>query len=440
MSGTPSEAEIQTQWKYSLVLLEKIRAIADTNIVGAAKALDNLMQSLEGEYTPTSLSAAASRFRSNLSSAVDSQRAREFLDPLLFEYAKFLGYPSSNTEEIAQYLARNFAENSKSVVSRGLTIASSGSLVGGSTGNGSLIRLSKDRWNKTLEGITPEVKTFTCIQDAASGARSHAEVFVCEGKTPSIDALNWANSGSGQNRFTVRALHAGSGEGGSLLRNSSFSVYNSASTPKFDGWSEVSGGSQISQNTASFYRSFPGATTDASLRINGGGGLVNIRQPLSSMRIGKLDTETPYLLSVAVNKTVGTAVGGTFTIRIGGVSVDTTITALSAGWNRINVPLTDNCWFESFNDGDIDVEIEWSSSTSGYLLVDDIVFSAWTEIDGSYFAIIGGTTPFLEQDKFTVTDTGGAPGTGIVNYWLWKAGYRTLPSSGSPTFTDPTIP
>lgn len=443
MSGTPTASEIQTQWKNSLIVLDRLRKVADSEYVGASGYFDDLLQTVEGEFTAVSLPASMARFRAGLSSMISQERAREILDPILREYARLLTWPETNPAEIAVRLRRYFVEQSASVASRGITFASTGTAGGSNVGNGVLLRLTTDNLGAGIEFATaPDVKEFRCIQDGGNGAKTHSERFEIKSKTRSFDSLDWNNAGSGLSGVTIDALHCGSGgANASILQNASFSTYSATATPKFAGWTEDAGGASVSQDTTNYYRSFPGATTDAALRMTAtGGGAITLRQPLSAMRVQRLDPNVPMVLSVMVNKTIGSAATGTFTIRLGGVEVDTAIASIGSNWQRITIPLTEDCWYEEFDNGAIDVELEWSSSGSGYLLVDDVILAPWTYVDGTWFALFGGTTPFLMRDVFTVTDTGGVSGTGIINYWLWRAGYETLPTSGSPTLTDPTVP
>lgn len=442
MSGTPTASEIQTQWKNALIILEKLRAIADSAYVGASGFFDDLDQVLEGTYTPASLTGAMSRFRAGLSQLVSDTTAREFLDPCLFEYARLLGWPQVNPADIARKLAEYFDANSQSTTSRAITFASTGTAGGSNVGNGVLLRLTVNQYNEPIENVTaPDTKTFRCIADASSGANRHAELFSVESLTSSPDWLGLGAAGSGISQRTIRALHCGTGEGGSWLRNGSFSTYSASATPKFDGWTEVSSGASLAQDAVNFYRSHPGASTDASLRMNATGGSdITIRQAFANLRVRQFNPDVPMVLSVMVNKTVGSGASGDVTLRIGSSSVDTSVASIGSGWQRITVPFTEDCWHALFNDGTIDVELTWEASGSGYLLFDDMILHPMTEIDGTYFALFGGSTPFVAKDLFTVADTGGTPGTGIINHWLWRAGYVSLPVDGSPTFADPTIP
>jgi hypothetical protein len=178
-----------------------------------------------------------------------------------------------------------------------------------------------------------------------------------------------------------------------------------------------------------------------SLKIASGGGTVTLKQPLTSMRVRRLDPTTPYFLRIMVNATAGSASGGNIVLRLGSKSITTSIASLSAGWNEIVLSTGQNCWFRQFNEEPMDVEIEWASSSSGYLLVDDAIFAPWDLIDGTYWCLrqnAASPTAWRVDDTLEFTDTGGAPATGKIQWWLWVSGYGYLPSSGSPTFTDPT--
>jgi len=85
------------------------------------------------------------------------------------------------------------------------------------------------------------------------------------------------------------------------------------------------------------------------------------------------------------------------------------------------------------------VELELASRTTGSLVLDDVNIDYWTNLDGLYYAALGGATPFIFNDFFTWTDalTGSE---GIMQYWWWRGGLGSLPSNnaGGETITDPT--
>jgi len=447
MSGTPSNAELQAQWKNIVDILETARVHADGTQFGAGGNVDVLIQSLEGEYTPEAVTAALSRLRANYAALVDPGTAAEFLTPILYDYGQILAAEASlgfgsayrNPQDLARALYEYFVAKSYTVQSRDITFDTTATAGGSNVGNGAMSRLTVDENGFDLEACHVEKKTFRCRQDQNSGVEEEAEVFEGSGTQSSQDALLRLAFGSGATA-TIPSHHAGTGRGGSLLNNSSFSTYDAAASPKFSGWTESAGGSYIAQDTVNYYRSHPGAQTDASLKITGGSGTVTLKQTLANMRATRLDPDAPYFLRVMLNKTTGSASGGTVTIRMGSASASVTIAGMSANWTELLIAPASASWFRQFNVDPFDIEIEWSSSSSGYLLVDDVLFAPWDLFDGTYWflrANAASPASWLVDDTLTFTDTGGT--SGIIQHWWWVAGFGYLPSTtGTPTLADPT--
>ena len=450
MSGTPTEAEVQTQWKNSVAILEATRNYADATVLGTGKLFDTLEQSLEGEFTPTAIANAVAAYRSGLSTLVDPSRAAGFLAPLLYEYAKLItttGNAYRNLNDLMRALYEHFKKNTLSVKSRAITYDTSAtlSIIATNVGNGTVSRLTVDENDYNIENCTVEKKLFRCRQDQNSGVLQGAEVFECAGTQASQDSLLRGSFGSGI-VTRLRATHAGSGSGGSLLSNSSFQTYSATATPRFSGWTLTAGAAaDATQDTTTYYRLYPGTTVGNSLKITTTGATVTLKQAITSMRISQLDPNTPYFLRVMVNK--GTASTGNFVLRLGASSVSTAVSTLAAGWNEIKIPLTSACWPRVFtyNDTPFDIEIEWSGTPTAaqVIYVDDAIFVPWDLIDGTYWNIRGANltadAPWKIDDTLEFTDTGGAPGTGKIQYWLWVAGlgYLRSKSDGTETFADP---
>ena len=443
MSGTPTEAEIQTQWTNVVRILEETRTEFDTNLAGASGSVDTLLQSLEGEYTPTALGNAVASFRDRCSSLVDQSTALEFLGPLLEEYAAILAADAtdgfgSNYQDLSSIfsaLYEWFHANSLTVESRAITYDSSATAGASNVGNGGMSRLHEDHNGYPLEFCHVERKIFRCRQDQNTGTKEHAELFEVAGSQPSRDALQRSSFGSGVRGF-LRAHHAGGGEGGSLLKNSSFSTYDVSATPRFAGWTESAG--VVTQDTTNYYRSHPGATTDASMVMTGGAGTITIKQTLDDMRISRIDPEVPYFCRIMVNG--DSASGGNVVLRMGTSETVVAISALTAGWDEVIIA-DDETWPRQFNEDPLDIEIAWESSTSGTLLIDDAIFAPWDLVDGTYWFLRANNTspvPWLVDDTLSFTDTGGAPATGKVQWWNFVAGLGYLPAAvGTPDITEP---
>lgn len=453
----PTEAEIQTQWKNEVNILEKTRVYVDDSLANAGGYLDVFAQSFEGEYIPISGAAFIQRTRALMSSAIDASQAAFVMENVLNEYAAILaasatlGFGSgyNTTRDLAAALYQWLHDNSDSVESRAITYTTP-SANGSNTGTADIIRLTTDRYGYAMEACHVEKKMLQCISDQNSGALKWAESYLLLGEAASFDGVRYGANGSGSSaRTLLRAKHAGTGAGGSLLTNSSFSDFSATATNKFTNWVATYGGAAVAadltQDTTNYYRSHPNASTDASCKISmdNAGDSITLKQTLTSMRVSRLDPNKPYFLRVMVNKTVGSAAGGSVTLKLGAnTTVTSTIAALSAGWDELVIPFDETCWLESFGQDSFDIEIAWSGGTSGFVLFDDAIFCEWDEVDGTYWLVHqGNASPVagLVGDEYYAVDSGGAPGTGILQYWFWRALGMYLPSDAStPTIADPT--
>jgi len=463
MSGEPNEASIQAQLVAAVDILETARLHADGTMAGAGGLFDTLIQALEGEYTPEALSGAVARLRSAYSSIIDPGAASEFLTPILYEYGAFmsrdasLGYGAGyrDVADLFTALYEWFVDKSLTVESRAITFDTS--VTASRAAGATLTRLTEDADGFNMEACHVEKKTFRCRTDQNNGAQEWAEVFEFLGTQASQDALLRASFGSGESsRSFLTCANAGTGNGGSLLNNASFSDYDATEADeRFDGWAQTYGGAavdaDVTQDTVNYYRSHPGASTDASLKIamDNVGDTLTLTQTLADMRIGRLDPDTPYYCRVMLNKTIGTAAGGTVTLTCGSKTAAITIASLGANWAELRIgdetlagaEDASDQWFRNFDSDGFGISISWAAGTGGYLLVDDFIFAPYTLIDGTYWALTQShataPAPNLVDDTLTVTDTGGAPTTGKIQWWLWTAGFGYLPSSVSPTLADP---
>lgn len=452
----PTEAEIQTQWKNAINVLEKTRAYADGSLALPGGYLDVLVQSFEGDYIPISGAAFVSRIRALLSSAIDSSQALAALEPVLYEYAAILrasgtlGYGSGfqTSRDVFAALYQWLHDNTGSVETRAITYTAV-SASGSNVGNAIVSRLTVDRYGYNLEACTVEKKMLKCISDQNSGAQKWAEVLEIAGSAAGFDGLLRGSNGSGDAARTIlRARHAGSGAGGSLLNNSSFSDFTStASSEKFKGWVETLTGAaalgDVTQDTTNYYRSHPNASTDASLKISmdSASDSVTLKQTLDDMRISRLDPNTPYFLRVMWNRSIGSGTGGTVSLKLGANTTVTAALAAQSGWQELVIPFDATCWLEEFGQNDFDIEIAWSAGTAGYVLFDDAILCPWDLVDGTYWLVRqNNAAPVanLIEDEYYAVDSGGAPGTGILQWWCWVSGLGYLPSNASPTIADPT--
>ncbi len=452
MSGTPSEAEVQAQFKAVVGALEAFRAHVDGTQAGAGGKWDTLLQALEGDYTPAELAQWTNTFRAQCSVLLSPGFAASALVPILMEYAGVIDRAASGvqgfgtgkrtTAELFRALYDWCVATGVYVTSRSITYDTSATAGGSNVGNGAMSRLTVDENGFDLEACNVERKLFKCVADQNSGVDATAEVFECIGEAASFDSVDRASFGSGTGaNVTILSHHAGNSRGGSLLTNSSFSTFDSTATPKFAGWTLASGAAgDITQDTTNYYRTHPGASVDASVKLTWGSATITLAQSLESMRVRKLDPDVPYVLRAMVNKSIGSGAGGTFTLRLGASSVDVALSGLSSGWSEVVLAFDEGLWFRNFNEADLTVEIEWATGTSGYLLVDDVILCPMDYIDGTYWFLRGNAASpvnWLIDDALAFTDTGGAPATAKLQWWLWVAGLGYLPNSGSSLIAEP---
>ena len=447
-SGAPTEDEVQSQWRKAVDIIDQTRVYAD-GLAGGGQEFDTLVQALEGDFTPDALSTWASAYREGLSQLVDPSIIFDAIAPCILEYGQVLktaGAIGSGYEDIVQLkiaIYEHFISASppEFVESRAMTY---GSQTVTGTGDGTISRLTVDENAFDLEACHAEKKVFRCRQDQNSGVKELAEVFEMVAETRSRDNLLHNSFGSGSSRSTlIQNRNGGSGtNGGSLLKNSSFSDYSVAATNDFTGWELVSG-TVPTQDTTNSYLTFPNAGTDASMQFSTS---ARLKQSLSDMRVsGGLNSFRPYFLRAMVNADIGvTASGGSFVLHLGNKSLSTAITAIAGnGWLEIKMPLDKDLWFKNFNEDDFNIEVEWTGASSGTLLVDDLIFSEWDAIDGTFWICrMNDATPvsWLVDDEIAFTDSQADTTKGKINYYLWRIGLGYLPhSTGSPTitFADP---
>jgi hypothetical protein len=376
MSGSPTEVQIRTQWTAAIALLEGIRAYADTSVVGDGALIDDLVIALKGEYTPQ-LVGVTNRMRAGLSALVSPGQAQAAFGPILLEYghriSKGGGYAQLSLLMGALY--DHFVDNSLYVLTRGISYDLTATAGGSNVGNGAMGRLTVDHGGFDLEACHVETKRFVCVADQNNGVKEEAEIFEFLGEASSSDNLQIGGGydtgklfGSGaQQKARIRSYHAGGGPGGSLLNNSSFSSYTATNSPKFNNWAETTNPTKVTQNTSLTYRSYPNATTEASMQLTGDSGTVLVTQTLANMRINRFE-DRPYALRVMCKCDTGVATGGDLIVTLGSTSQSFVVNTMrtTGGWIECILDFDADIWFQTFNEADISVTISWDTPTSGY--------------------------------------------------------------------------
>jgi hypothetical protein len=413
----PSESEIQTQLRYAVDVLDELRKAAGvTASTNTLDLIDTLQQALEGVYAGDTAGAA-----DNLKRALEGvfgQGSSLILGPLR-EWANSLSTeaPKLDPASVLDVIYDRMIASGDRIASRCITRGSPSLTAGpGGGGNGNLHRLSLDERTLALEACYAEAKVFRCTKDQTTGADKHEEEFAVSG---AVTARNpeLKRTGSGL-LTTIKAVSARN----SLLGNPSFSQYagTTAVPTSLTNWTVTTSIANFALDGTNYYRDFPGDTTPYALQIKAND---SITQRLD-LRRTRLDPNTPYFLQIAYNREVNSCNDGTLRIRLGGQTV-TVALAAQTGWNILKIAVDQNLWYRNFLEQNLDIVIALESSTTYDVLVDDVILVPMTAIDGAYYTLVGGSTPYLRDDYYTVTDSEiGA----VIQYWIWRLFGRYLPA------------
>ena len=432
MAGTPTWANIVDRLQAFADADNSARIFAQGTALGKYTTIEG--ESL-GDYGPVGNPAYTEGQRSLLSAALGPELLRAGLDPLLLDAGKVIGSPGSASSmsrlvrDFFNYMKDHGSENR--VESRDITFGTP-SPDGGNTGDGSVSRLTVDEFGLPLEACTAESKTAICREDSLYGPERGAELFEIHGEAPSPDQINRFVQGSGIAE-AIRVRHAGTGEGGSLLVNSSFdeALLAGETTGKVPGWVAESGDSGLSLNSDIFIAP-PGSADSES---NSLAATADFKLTQSIEEAGfTADVAQPYIISIRYKTSGGC--DGSLTLRMGSQTVAVAdLTGASGGWDELIFTPGTGLWPANFYEDRMDIEIEMASNTTGTLQIDHVIFAAMDQVDGTWYHLRGGATPFQLDDSYTWTDSEGTVGK-IQQMWI-AAGLGYLPSSTSPTIADP---
>lgn len=322
---------------------------------------------------------------------------------------------------------------------------------GSNVGTGTCVRLTDDEEGYDLEGWWPDTYTAKCVQDARQTGAAHEEVFELNGTTAAIDELKRTGSGLVTG---VRVKSVNAKDSAAYVKNPSWNQFTGtavAGAPAvptaLTSWSGYAALANFQNDLDITYRATPFDSTSASIRF-----LTNetLSQDLVTVGRARFDLNTPYYVDVAVYRR--DSCDGTLTITLGGVSRAVTMTTLANNaWTRVRLVATPgaNCWPANFNANGLTLSFVLSARTTGSLHLDDLIFAPFTRIGagrdarsgrgsmGTYVLFLGGVTPFVVGDTFTLTDTVGAT-RGVNQYWcaVGNQGYLPHTTGGTETWAD----
>jgi hypothetical protein len=447
-----AEADLQSEWKKLNFLLE------NTRIYGATATSPKAYSTVQSEFEallPTNsriarLSTAVLTARNALLSVFNIAEAST--QDLVLEYAKIIGVAVDASFKLAwSELFRRFVDNDLAVLSRGFVFGTptAGASNVGTGGSAGINRLNVDAFGVTIENQWADAKLLRCTRDQLLGAPKHEEIFEIRSGDRGRDVFDEVGAG------LVSELKALSAAGSSAfgVRNASFSTLDLTNGSLGD-WS-----SSITINTTNYgeltgttagsgvYRDFAGDTTPKALRFKNAG---VVYQNLYTNG-GAFDSRFPVYFHVAVRRHLNAT--GTLVLRLtnaaasatytsGGVSASVDLSTLTNdAWSLLKIgititssgPSTDN-WYKNFAKDGLVLSIQALLST-GNVDVDDVTVGYFQQHDGSWYAIVGGETPWRVEDKFTWTDAeyGGATvGQAVNQKWNWRSvgGYlRSRPAA-----------
>jgi hypothetical protein len=357
--------------------------------------------------------------------------------------------PTSILGELYDWMALNQGAYASSplIQSRQFTRGSptySNTLTGSVVGNGTLYRLTVDRYAYPIESdLNAETVLFTCRTDANSGAKIGQETFDALGQ-PGGDSLQWYASGYGSGlSLGDGALRGVTGDDTqNLVGNPSFaSSSGSGASFALTNWTLSAGSASnlsVSTLTADIYRpcSIEGSTPGAlKVTHNGASATTTITQTLSTNN-RSLQQTLAYLSRLAINRSNYSG-QGTVTVQIGSKSWSVSLVAQS-GWVLLLPSIDKNLWFQNFNTANLAVTITLVLTT-GSVVIDDFCWSTFTNVGNKLLFLLGGSTAFQYLDTLTFVDTEvGAK----IQRWVSRLypGW-SLPSAAlnTPPATAPTV-
>lgn len=389
---------------------------------------DTLRGTSAGNYRDSVLSAVQGA-RANLAAILARGTGRAMIAPCFLDLMDAIG--KSKAGGLDAMVARFYQyldDNSETFAAREFTFDGSPSAGGSNVGDGTLHRVTVDRNNYELANAFAESKEFRCEQDQKSGASRFREVFRVRGAEANRDGL--ADKGSGVDGL-IRCLDER--DSASLLVNPGFDIGDTgtpSSTTSVRGWT-LDATTSVDVSTAQTWRTPDNVSTAKSLKLSANRTVYQILDKQDLRR------DVPYLFHVAIYR--ASSADGTLTVSVGGVSRAITLSGLTDdAWNVVTIPATlgQNCYYDQIAEDQADVRFAWTSRTTGDIYIDGIIFAPMTLVDGTFYAITAGATPWQVEDTLTITDTGGT--SGVMAEWLAKLTGVSFPTTtGVETYSDP---
>lgn len=456
MAGpNPTFAECWTQLGKVVKIVNALELFGSSNTPNYEDMEDVVTTTLDGVFTPSALGILRQTVRAGIAGALTPSTLRRLFKPFLLEILRAigsteLGASGSVDDALALRAIRQYmVDNSKTLNSNEHTYDTSSA--GSPTGTGATYRITVDPDAKTLDCLGADDKTFYCLKDQNSGVSKHAEVFEVRREDQNPDGLQWVGGGLPTQIVSMHAKTA------NILVNPSFEVgavaNNTAltSTGQLTGWDLTTASNIKTYSSATYvYRGYGNDTgvTHYGIEFTASDTLIQV---VKTENPGATFLErTPYRCQIAWQRK--SSATGTLTLHLGAESKAVDIsTGTNDVWNILAIDLDDDAYFQSFNENALDVKIQMASLATGTLVVDDLVLAPMTNIDGTWWCVVGGATPWKRGDTLAYTSDAFGATRATLSYWLWRAyvdgdpgmvermgGWFPVTAGGTETEADPS--
>jgi len=434
MPTNASEAELKVMMANAAKMHANLAdALTGTFVTDADTFTDNL----DGQFMTSYLQQAAA-VSNSLASGLTSTGT--IAGQLMIDYANTVNLTADSQAAAWSEVFQYWNDNNIRVKSRTWSFGNA-SATGGNTGNGTIRRVTQDKYGYEIQSGISDVRTYNCIADQNTGAVVNQELFGYEGEPRGSNRLQRNGTGAVGN---LTALE--NAETTRYLNNPSFGNTAStagasigASVTAISGWT-LSGTSALGLTGISAYRKGNSETNANSLVIRGDNGAVS--QVMSIVGGGQFDPSTPYYAQLAYLPS-GAPTGAAIKFTIGS---QTQVYQLSTetGWNVMPWYTDEKAWPDNWTVNNAPIQITTSGLSTGYILIDDILMGPMQPVAGKYERLVGGNAPFSRGtnggrgDEFTITDTLTASVAYTQDFFAEQGLY--LPHSATPNnYTEPSI-
>lgn len=371
----------------------------------------------------------------------------DLLSPFIDDVIQVIGGQATTTTAKLVEIRDWMKANNKTVQTRTMALSTI-TADGGNTGNGAIYSLGLDRHGSALQGSIAEDIVFECVKGKSQGAGRNNEEFEYQGETKHKDRAKFLGSGL---NTSINALY----DSENVIRNPRFTAFSqTAPTPGGDVTLNATTrfGNYVVDTAASFAATADNVGRQSTQQTQATSSNAKSLKFLANgnfyqrLLIGgrRYDPEIPYLPAVFCYKPTGG--DGTATLAWGNKSQAFTVSS--------SISDDDYAWLVADRDADLFFD-NWglgvddprqtltlaSAATFGLQVIEFGLYPGQL-INGRWYWILGGSTPFARNDKFTTTLSQSADG---INQRIIcrdanideQAGFGfSFPSSGTPSEAD----